>query len=47
MIDFVGYGRAEKEAMIAAAHRQWPDAPPLTEHEADALWIAETAGGEG
>jgi len=37
-----GYGRADKEAMIAAAIAKWGDRE-WTEHTADAAWIAETA----
>jgi len=37
-----GFGRAEKPAMIATAEARW-GVGGLSEHEADALWIAETA----
>lgn len=43
-IQATGHGRAEKEEMIGAARARWDIAGALySEHEADALWIAETA----
>ncbi|MEN6536480.1 MAG: hypothetical protein ABFD89_22685 [Bryobacteraceae bacterium] len=35
-------GNANKEAMVAAAEAQWPDAVIEDDNEADARWIAET-----
>lgn len=35
-----GKGNADKDAMVAAAHRQW-SVLPGDDNEADALWIAE------
>jgi len=36
-----GYGRAEKEAMIAAAAKRW-GVVVEDDNEADALWVGET-----
>lgn len=38
-----GKGNAQKDAMIAAALRRWPDQNVKDDNQADALWIAETA----
>ena len=34
-----GKGNAQKDAMIEAAHREWPGRPIKDDNEADALWI--------
>lgn len=38
-----GKGNADKEAMLAAARRRWPDQQIDSYDQADALWIAEAA----
>lgn len=38
-----GSGRADKEAMVLAAQRRWPEADVTDDNQADALWIAEAA----